>query len=117
VNILSLESNEMIKKRTRPRACARDPSAGTSDSAPAQSEENPTQDDKNGDILYVCVPPSKYYSVSDLLELSKFRQAQQGIVVRIEASKLTKGDEQVSDESGSKYGFPIAQYLKQEHFK
>ncbi|KAF8494217.1 hepatocellular carcinoma-associated antigen 59-domain-containing protein [Russula emetica] len=67
----------MIKKRTRPQTCVRDPSADPSDSVPTQSEENTAQDDDNGDI-----------PVSDLLELRKFRQARRGI----DASKLTKGD-------------------------
>jgi hypothetical protein len=56
--LLSLEPNEMIKKRTRPQTCVRDPSADPSDSAPTQLEENPAQDDENGAVPYVCVPPS-----------------------------------------------------------
>lgn len=67
----------MIKKRTRPQTCLRDPSADPSHAVPTQPEENPAKDDESGDI-----------PVSDLLELRKFRQARKGI----DASKLTKGD-------------------------
>ena len=48
----------MIKKRTRPQTCLRDPSADRSDSTPTQLEETPAQDDGNGEIPYVYVPPS-----------------------------------------------------------
>jgi hypothetical protein len=52
-SFLSLEPNEMIKKRTRPQTRLRDPSADPSDSATTQLEENQAQDNENGDIPYV----------------------------------------------------------------
>ncbi|KAI0252050.1 hepatocellular carcinoma-associated antigen 59-domain-containing protein [Lactifluus subvellereus] len=72
----------MIKKRTRPQPRVREHSPDPSDSASTDPQQQQLANNEDKADLPYC------YSVSELLELRKFRRARQGI----DASKLTQGD-------------------------